>query len=266
MWMPDYLKGIRRPWNEYETLPKKICDPCYRKLEMSWSFAESIAQAQNQIFSLFVEEKPILTSIEHVDDVNDTFMKDESFEINDVHEPNAAETPMNQSSQWKILSWSWKKRTSIEVMMMMMKWQPQISHMTFLMLALVNQHWLTDQNVKQSQCWKNIKPETAKTDQSRSRSRSRYTKTIKPKTSMQKIMVNQNQCRKKINRKKLFWKNTVDNWKNPAKNVASAIHAAKWSLVSTGSNFTWKLIRNLKNHTNVKHAENDSDKKIKVIQ
>lgn len=78
--------------NEYETLPKRICNPCYRKLEISWSFAENVAQAQIQIFSNFAEEKPLLKSIENVD-INDTVVKDESLEINDVHEPNAEDTP-----------------------------------------------------------------------------------------------------------------------------------------------------------------------------
>lgn len=83
-------------WNsivatECETLPTKICNSCYRKLNMSWSFAESVAQAQQQIFAMFVEEKPVLPSIEHVE-VKDTVIKDEPLEfyddISDQNEQN----------------------------------------------------------------------------------------------------------------------------------------------------------------------------------
>lgn len=80
-------------WNsmigtECETLPKKICNSCYRKLDTSWTFAESVAQAQQQIFSMFAEEKPVMRPIEHID-VNDASVKDELIESN---ESNAAET------------------------------------------------------------------------------------------------------------------------------------------------------------------------------
>lgn len=82
-------------WNsiivtECETLPKKICNSCYRKLEMSWTFAESVGQAQQQIFSIFVEQKPFLPPIEHVE-INDTCVKDEPNELIEANESNAAE-------------------------------------------------------------------------------------------------------------------------------------------------------------------------------
>lgn len=73
-------------WNsivttEYATLPKKICKVCYGKLQLCWSFAENVARAQDQIFSMFPQERPLLTSTEH--DINDTVAN---------HEPNAADT------------------------------------------------------------------------------------------------------------------------------------------------------------------------------
>lgn len=68
---------------ENEALPKKICSSCYRKLDMSWSFAESVAQAQQQIVSKYV-------------DTNDTAVKEEPLEINDIGDPNAPESPKHQ--------------------------------------------------------------------------------------------------------------------------------------------------------------------------
>lgn len=74
-------------WNslasiENYTLPKRICNTCYRKLEASWSFAESVAQAQQEINALFGgEEKPALPQIEHV---NIAIVKDEPDESYDV--------------------------------------------------------------------------------------------------------------------------------------------------------------------------------------
>lgn len=47
-----------------ETLPKNICNPCYRKLQMSWSFAENIARAQQQISAMFLGKNPVLPSID----------------------------------------------------------------------------------------------------------------------------------------------------------------------------------------------------------
>lgn len=69
---------------EFETLPKKICNPCYRKLEMSWTFAESVAEAQQQIFSTFTEQKPVLPPIEHVN-IKDICIKDELIEANELN-------------------------------------------------------------------------------------------------------------------------------------------------------------------------------------
>lgn len=51
---------------EYDELPKKICNACYRKLESSWSFAESVAQAQKHLFTLIDDIKPELAPIEYV--------------------------------------------------------------------------------------------------------------------------------------------------------------------------------------------------------
>lgn len=92
-------------WNtlapiEYDAMPKRICNACYRKLETSWSFAESVAQAQQELFSRFgIDDKSALPQIEHV---NIELVKDEPFESYDVfghNEPviesmdaNAAET------------------------------------------------------------------------------------------------------------------------------------------------------------------------------
>lgn len=51
---------------EYDELPKKICNACYRKLESSWSFAEIVAQAQKHLFTLIDDIKPELAPIEYV--------------------------------------------------------------------------------------------------------------------------------------------------------------------------------------------------------
>lgn len=104
----DYALDIKQKlidccrWNvivemENEALPKRICTGCYRKLEMSWSFAESVAQAQQQICSMFVEEKSVLPAIEHVEIVSTAIMdepiKNEQIESIVKSEPNDSESP-----------------------------------------------------------------------------------------------------------------------------------------------------------------------------
>lgn len=77
-------------WNsiataECATLPKKICSPCYRKLEMCWSFAENVSQVQGQINSMFAEKRPLLTSTKR--DTNDTVVnKSNATDTSDEHE------------------------------------------------------------------------------------------------------------------------------------------------------------------------------------
>lgn len=83
---------------EYETLPKKICNLCYTKLEMSWSFAESVAQAQHQIFSMLEESS--LCSFEDVHDSN-IIVKDEPMEIIEIYELDAAEPADNFSKPFE---------------------------------------------------------------------------------------------------------------------------------------------------------------------
>lgn len=77
-------------WNslvpiEYDSLPKRICNACYRKLESSWSFAECVAQAQQELLSMVGDEKPVLAPIEHV---NITLVKDEPYESSGAFDRN----------------------------------------------------------------------------------------------------------------------------------------------------------------------------------
>lgn len=69
-------------WNsisatESDTLPKNICNACYRKLDMSWSFAENVTDAQQQIFSMCSKENSASSPIDRVD-VMDTSAKQKS--------------------------------------------------------------------------------------------------------------------------------------------------------------------------------------------
>lgn len=43
---------------EYEGMPRMFCDDCFKKLENSWEFAESVAQAQEQFLMHMIEIKP----------------------------------------------------------------------------------------------------------------------------------------------------------------------------------------------------------------
>lgn len=60
-------------WKSYEnystySLPQKICNACMRNLEKSWTFAESVTQAQQTLLTQIVDIKPtVLLQIESVD-------------------------------------------------------------------------------------------------------------------------------------------------------------------------------------------------------
>lgn len=73
---------------EYDELPKKICNACYRKLESSWSFADSVAQAQKHLFTLIENIKPELAPIEYVSAAE---IKDEPSGSIDTDELSAEE-------------------------------------------------------------------------------------------------------------------------------------------------------------------------------
>lgn len=45
---------------EYVSFPRLFCDDCFRKLENSWEFAESVARAQEQFLMHMVEIKPAI--------------------------------------------------------------------------------------------------------------------------------------------------------------------------------------------------------------
>lgn len=101
-------------WNslfpiEYETLPKRICHPCYRRLEASWAFAESVAQAQKQLISKFGDEKPELLPIEHVN-IRSEDIKDEPNGIADDDEQDEA-IETNQPSKRIVLNKLMKAET-----------------------------------------------------------------------------------------------------------------------------------------------------------
>lgn len=68
-------------WNSFipnEELSKKICRTCFKKLESSWSFAESVTQAQNQLLALISDIKSELPIVEYLNIV------DENDETNEV--------------------------------------------------------------------------------------------------------------------------------------------------------------------------------------
>lgn len=82
-------------WNslvpiEYDSLPKRVCSVCYRKLELSWSFAECVAQAQHKLFSMIGEEKPALAPIEHIN-IKNIDIKEEPSEFGDEQDETIAE-------------------------------------------------------------------------------------------------------------------------------------------------------------------------------
>lgn len=80
-------------WNSYSNenyeLPTKICNACYRRLESSWSFAESVAQAQQQLLTLIEDIKPKTESIEYVTIVSTADIKEEPNDLSETSELNA---------------------------------------------------------------------------------------------------------------------------------------------------------------------------------
>lgn len=79
---------------EYDELPKKICNACYRKLESSWSFAESVAQAQKHLFTLIDDIKPELAPIEYVSAAE---IKDEPSESTETDGLSAEEEEIDSN-------------------------------------------------------------------------------------------------------------------------------------------------------------------------
>lgn len=69
-------------WNslitfEYDELPKKFCKTCFNKLENSWNFAVSVAEAQHQLLKQIDEVKSDLPPFEYV---NAVIIKEEPIE------------------------------------------------------------------------------------------------------------------------------------------------------------------------------------------
>lgn len=106
-------------WNslvsrEYdELMPKSICMACFRQLENSWSFAESVAEAQQKLLSIVAALKP--PTIEYVntsnvkaetDDQIDSYMDDNNqddwVETNEPDELNAHNLHPNLKSKYEI--------------------------------------------------------------------------------------------------------------------------------------------------------------------
>lgn len=79
---------------EYDELPKKICNACYRKLESSWSFAEIVAQAQKHLFTLIDDIKPELAPIEYVSAAE---IKDEPSESTETDGLSAEEEEIDSN-------------------------------------------------------------------------------------------------------------------------------------------------------------------------
>lgn len=59
-------------YDNYETynLPQRICNACFKNLERSWAFAESVTQAQQELLIRAVDSKPlVLLEIECADTI-----------------------------------------------------------------------------------------------------------------------------------------------------------------------------------------------------
>lgn len=63
-------------YDNFDNLPQRICDMCYENLEQSWSFAESVAAAQQTLLSYAIEVKPTIFSA----DQDRLIAKDEPIE------------------------------------------------------------------------------------------------------------------------------------------------------------------------------------------
>lgn len=81
-------------WNLFTLngeLPEKICCTCFEKLENSWSFVESVGQAQDRLLALITDVKPDLSGFEYVNASVDTDEVCESTEeIKHLSYPNIA--------------------------------------------------------------------------------------------------------------------------------------------------------------------------------
>lgn len=89
-------------WNtlcpiEYDTLPKRICYTCYRRLEASWAFAESVAQAQKQLISKFGDGKSGLLPIEYVS-IRSADIKNELSDATDDEQDEAIKPIISNES------------------------------------------------------------------------------------------------------------------------------------------------------------------------
>lgn len=73
--------------NECDGMPKTVCATCYRQLESSWAFSESVADAQRQLYSLVGNnQKPMPTVIEYVNaSEKEPIVKDEPSETIDSY-------------------------------------------------------------------------------------------------------------------------------------------------------------------------------------
>ncbi|XP_055314070.1 zinc finger protein 317-like [Sitodiplosis mosellana] len=71
-----------KSFDPYETynLPRLICNSCLKNLEKSWAFAESVAQAQQELLAQMAETKPtVLLEIESVDTVDNKNVPSEEY-------------------------------------------------------------------------------------------------------------------------------------------------------------------------------------------
>lgn len=72
-------------WNFFipnEELTKKVCRPCFKKLENSWMFAETVRHAQDQLIALITDIKPELPIL--IECADKSVETDNTIELEDV--------------------------------------------------------------------------------------------------------------------------------------------------------------------------------------
>lgn len=75
-------------WNSFvsnnEEMPKMICDLCFKSLEESWAFAETVALAQQYLLEQLIDIKFEVPYIEPIETINLLVAKEEPIEEDDI--------------------------------------------------------------------------------------------------------------------------------------------------------------------------------------
>lgn len=89
----------------YDRMPKSVCNSCFRKLENCWAFAESVADAQQQLYTLLDDQKPMPPIVEYI---STAIVKEEPYDDNqddwvETSESNALESQSTLNTEYNVI-------------------------------------------------------------------------------------------------------------------------------------------------------------------